>query len=115
MSLFFFGATEQTAQLYVDMVTSSSGPGMRDIHFDEMSHQELINQMVYLGMAARNAALDQNEEVAELLHSWYDEAFARVAHNDEGFRRRLLTGAIQPLRAGRKRNKGYYLKLAGLA
>lgn len=112
---FYFGDNEQTAQLYLDMMTSETGPGLPDIHFDEMSHLELIDQMVYLGMAARQAAKDKNEEVAELLHSYYDEAFARVAEIDEGFRKRLLTGAMIPLKAGRPRGKAYYLELAGLA
>ena len=114
MNGFVFGSPEQLAQTFYDNAVSSAGPGLQDIHPDEMSHQELINQMVYLGISARNALKAGEKDIAEILHCWYDEAFTRLAAEDEAFRERLLTGKMLPLRAGKDRNKGHYLRLAGL-
>ena len=114
MSGFVFGDPQQLAQVYYDSAVSGDGPGLRDKHPDEMSHQELVNQMVYLGIAAREAFKAGQEEAAEVLHCWYDEAFARLATVDEAFKQRLLTGVMLPLKAGKPRDKGHYLRLAGL-
>lgn len=114
MNGFVFGDPQQLAQVYYDSAVSGDGPGLRDKHPDEMSHQELVNQMVYLGIAARNAFKAGQDEVAEVLHGWYDEAFTRLTEADEAFRQRFLTGKMLPLKAGKPRNKGHYLRLAGL-
>tara|TARA_Y100000004_G_scaffold153871_2_gene177826 strand:+ start:315 stop:665 length:351 start_codon:yes stop_codon:yes gene_type:complete len=113
-TFFLFGSAEQMAHMYYDSTVSKVGPGVPDLHPDEMGRQELIDHMVYMGMSALEARKDEHMEAAQLLHDWYDELFVRVVEMDEGFKSRLTTGKFRPLKAGYDRNKGYYLKLAGI-
>ena len=115
MNNFSFGSPQDTAQLYFDSACSSRGPGLVAQHPDEMSLPDLINLMVYLGIATEIATRDGNEEVSELLHTYFDQVFVRLAEVDDAFRARLTTAAFRPFRDGKNRNKGYYLRLAGLS
>lgn len=115
MNNFSFGSIEDTAQLYFDTARTSRGPGLPDLHPEEMDHKDLINQMVYLGIATELADRDGAYEVREYLHSRFDEIFVMLAEADDKFRARIKSAAFIPFRDGKKRNQGYYLKLAGLS
>ena len=114
MDHFSFGDSDQLAQMYYDSTVGRIGPSVPSVHPDEMSHADLINCFVYVAMAATQAARDENIEVAQALHEWYDQLFLMLVEVDDKFRKRLLTGRYLPFKAGFNRNKGYYLKLAGI-
>jgi len=114
-SNFSFGSPDQTAQLYVDFASASHGPGLPDLHPDEMSHEDLVNQLVYIGIAITNAREDLQREVVNTLYEYFDRVFVQLAEVDNEYRDRLKTGVINLPRDGDKRNHGYYLKLAGLS
>lgn len=112
MEAFLFGDDSQIAMLYYNNIIFEGGPGVPDVHPDEMTHQELIDCMVYTAMAATEAREGGQLEAAKILHTWYDEMFVRVVSVDKKFRERLTSATFFPLKAGFDRNKGYYLRLA---
>jgi len=111
---FFFGDESQRAQSYYYDALARMGPGVPEVHPDELSHQELIDCMVYIGSAVKDALIDGNTDAADKLFAYYDEVFVMLIELDEGFKERFIDGRVFPLTGRPGRNKGYYRALAGI-
>lgn len=109
--MFNFGDPVDTARMQLDMYINGSGPGVPDLHIDEMSEQELRNLMAYLHAALR-LSYNQGQEAAviDVLTEWYDEVFVTVARASERFRERVKDGNVQP--PGRRSDRAKYYRLA---
>ena len=73
------------------------GPDIPDIHYDEMSLQELRNINAYLHGALSYAIREElDEAMIDVLREWYDEVFFKLATVEEGFRERVFNGLVSP-------------------
>ena len=73
------------------------GPTVPDVHYDEMSEQDLRNLNAYLH-ATLTHALRHNlgDDVAAVLTEWYDDVFKALVAVSERFRERVLDGSVFP-------------------
>jgi len=83
--------------MHLDLSLNAGGPEVPDVHFDEMSEQDLRNIMAYLH-SGLNHAIQQglDEAVIDILREWYDESFVALAEVSEGFREKVLGGFVFP-------------------
>lgn len=79
------------------MILEVPGPTIPDIHYDEMSEQDLRNLNAYLHATLRHAIEgDMGDEVIDVVTGWYDEVFTALAAVSERFRDRVLDGSVFP-------------------
>ena len=91
-----------------------TGPPFPEGHLDEMTEQELRIAMTYLyGSVAAGLREGLDEEVVEILISWYDESFLALAGASDDFVRSIGSARFVPPSGLGDRAK--YLVLAGLA
>lgn len=113
--MFFFGDSEATARLYIDNALAVTGPKVPDIHYDEMTEQELKNTFAYLYGALRTAYLDNAyPEVIAVITKDYDAVFQRVAEVSEDFRDVVARGRHMYLPDRSLDTVMKYKELAGL-
>lgn len=73
------------------------GPTIPDLHYDEMSEQDLRNLNAYLHATLTHALRHGlGDDVVEVLTEWYDELFRTLAAVSERFRERVLEGSVFP-------------------
>ena len=83
--------------MHLDMFLGMPGPDVPDIHYDEMSLDELRNMNAYLHAALSYAIRDElDEAMIDVLREWYDELFIKLATVEEGFRERVFNGSVIP-------------------
>lgn len=88
----------------------SPGPNPPELHFDEMSLEELSCALTWLYMAASMASKQGvDRPVQDVLVEWYDEVFAAIAEASDEFRDRFKKGSIVPL--GGRAGKPKYRKM----
>ena len=83
--------------MFLDTIMSSPGPDVPDLHYDEMSIEDIRNLNAYLHSAIKNAfKYDEDGKMTEVLIEWYDELFTAHARASRGFRQRFLDGLVRP-------------------
>lgn len=89
--MFNYGSAEDNANLFWSGALSQKGPLLPDVHFEEMSMQDLRNALAYSRMAYE-AALEQGaaDDTLDLLLASHDAVFAALAAVDETFKGRVL-------------------------
>jgi len=97
--------------MQINSILEVSGPGLPDVHFDEMELEDQRNAMAYL-YAALTRALKEDLEGAmiDVLTEWYDEVFTILMQTDDRFRERFYEGVIWP--PGGRAVRAKYLALA---
>ena len=93
--MFLFGDPADAAKMQLDMYLNGTGPGVPDVHFDEMKEQDLRNVMAYI-YAALDRGIQQglDEAMLDVLREWYDEVFYALAEASEEFRQAVLGGLV---------------------
>ena len=95
--MFVFGDPADNAKILLDAVMSEPGPTVPDLHYDEMSVEDLRNLNAYLHGALTHAiSHDLGDDIVEVLTEWYDELFRALAAVSERFRERIFAGAVFP-------------------
>ena len=83
--------------MHLDMFIATPGPDIPDLHYDDMSLQDLRNLNAYLHAALSHALkYDLDESMTKVLREWYDELFFKLATVEEGFRERVFNGLVSP-------------------
>ena len=112
--MFDFGNPEDSAKMLMDSCLASDGPGIADVHIDEMDEQELRKLLAYTFMAVRRGISEElDEKTMKVLVEWYDTAFLAVSRASEDFVELFRRGAVQVPYGPDDRDK--YWKLAGLS
>lgn len=113
--MFDFGKPEDTADLICSSVLKQSGPGLPDIHWEEMDLNDLQKAFAYMYVAVTTAvAIDSSKEVIELLLEQYDEIFQHLAASSEDFREAVRSHRHQIVTGLTEESVLKYHKLAGL-
>ena len=95
--MFVFGDPVDNAKILLDTVLSVPGPTGPDVHYDEMSEQDLRNLNAYLHVTLRRAIQESmGDDTIEVLTEWYDDVFTALAGVSERFRDRVLDGSVFP-------------------
>ncbi len=114
--MFFFGAPEDTAQLYWRNSTEVTGPILAECPLDEMSEQDLRNALTYARIAFKKARQDgAEEEVMAILLTEHDAVFQALAEASESFRVKVKGNACLPVTGHDQESIAKYKKLAGVA
>lgn len=116
MSSYYFGSAEQTAQVYLDQM-SSYGPeiegGIDDI--ESMEPQEAKSTLAkFYGICRRALREGVTDDVWEILEAKYDKAFAYVVTVDDDLRNALALNKHQYVSGATYENMVKYKKLAGI-
>ena len=113
--MFDFGSPEDTAALRWGLHISEDGPGVLDIHWEEMNEEELLNLFVYLYIAVREAFRDDAPQpVIDIFLAQYDEVFEALAHASDEFRDSVRSGKHSIVLGYAEEHREKYFKLAGL-
>lgn len=107
--MFLFGTPEDTAKLYVEQAAASGGKGLKDLHFEELSLEELQDLLVYLRIAYYRASRDtEDEAVVSVITEWHDEVFLHLLDAMDDFRALVCSRIHRPIGDWNK-----YWELAG--
>ena len=90
--MFHFGNPNTTVATILDGAIRTEGPGLQDpeVHYTEMSLQELKTYFAYLRMVCEYASqTGQPEDVLEAAVKAYDEVFLYLIDMDDDFSRRV--------------------------
>jgi len=113
--MFEFGKPEDTADLISFSVLRASGPGLPDIHWEEMNLEDLEKAFAYMYVAVTTAiASNSSKEVVELLLEQYDEMFEHLAASSEDFKEAVRSNRHQIVTGLTEESVLKYHKLAGL-
>lgn len=83
--------------MYLDSILAKKGPDLPEIHYEEMTKEELEIANAYLYGAVFHATEEGLDAIVlEILTQWYDEVFLTLACAYEPFRERFLDGRIIP-------------------
>lgn len=114
-AMFEFGKPEDTADLISFSVLRASGPGLPDIHWEEMNLEDLEKAFAYMYVAVTTAiASNSSKEVVELLLEQYDEMFEHLAASSEDFKEAVRSNRHQIVTGLTEESVLKYHKLAGL-
>ena len=115
--MFFYGAPEQTAQLYIDVALGNGGLKCPEGHYDEIdSEQELRIVFTYLYRALKAAYTDNADAaVVRIILEDYDAVFERLAEVSEEFRDVVRNGRHAYLPNRTSTHVAKYKQLAGVA
>ena len=95
--MFVFGNPKDNAKILFDAILDTPGPEIPDVHYDEMSEQDLRNLNAYIYATLSHAYRhDLGDDITEVLTEWYDEVFVALAGVSERFRQRVLEGVVFP-------------------
>lgn len=94
MLVFLFGSVEDICQLHLDEAMAESGVPVPDIHWDEMTLEEMKIRLIHIRMAVTQAT-----EVSQLpfkyiepMLDWYVEIYEQVITHDPKVRAVLARG-----------------------
>ena len=110
--MFHFGAPEDTVAAYFQALVGTEGPGVPDVHFDEMTLEQQEFALAYARMICEGASVQGDpEEVIEAAIAMYDELFEQLLENSDEFRDAVLTRRHKALNNDPK----YFLMAKGLS
>ena len=113
--MFDFGKPEDTADLICLSVLQESGPGLPDLHWEEMDLDDLEKAFAYMYVAVSQAiASRSSRDVIDLLIAQYDEMFEHLAASSEDFREAVRSNRHQLVTGVSDESFLKYHKLAGL-
>lgn len=110
--MFIFGNPEDTARTLVENF-EKVGFGFPDYPVDEQTEYDLKRSITVIDMAV-NMALKAgtDEEVVEVLLSWYEEAFTALVAASKAFREFVASGKFQYPGIRSSGRTSYYRKIA---
>ena len=95
--MFIFGDPVDNAKVLLEAIMNEPGPTVPDIHYDEMSEQDLRNLNAYLHATLTHALRhDLGDDVVAIITEWYDDIFKALAAVSERFRERVFDGSVFP-------------------
>jgi len=110
--MFHFGAPEDTVAAYFQALVASEGPGVPDVHFDEMTLEQQEFALTYARMICEGASVQGDpDEVVEAAIAMYDELFELLLENSDEFRDAVLSRRHVALNNDPK----YYMMAKGLS
>lgn len=96
--MFVFGDAADATKMFLDEIMSSTkGPELPDVHFEDMSEEDLRVAMAWLHLVlTKGYRYGVDDSIIEVLTEWYDEVFTALAEASESFRERFMAGFVNP-------------------